>query len=127
MNCNESVIKTHYNSLQSITFQHSQIQFCIKIAKNHYNSLQSITTHYNPLHFITNLFMFLSPYWLSHYSSLQVITTHYNPLQIIKKDAKSPFKPLPISPSHSRNSPLKDLNHFFLLHSITFFITSLPL
>ena len=108
MTCNESVITTHYNSLQSITFQHSQIQFCIKIAKKslqlitiHYNSLQSITFHCKFVHVFVNLLV----------KPLQFITIYYNPLQSITIDSKSPFKPLPIRPSHSRNSPLNDKNH----------------
>ena len=113
MTCNENFITTHYNSLQSITIQHKPGPICIIIATK---PLQLITIHYNPLQ--TNSCFFHHP--------CQAITIHYNPLQSITIDSKSPFKPLPYSPSHSRNSPLKDKNHLIMKISLRFSLRLYP-
>ena len=139
MTCNDShwlILKAHSKSLQLITTRHRPVQLVMTIL---FKPLQFITTHYNPLQAKLISYKFLCQCNQSHYSSLQSITTHYNqiqlsiiisikplqvitihynPLQSISINPKSPFKPLPFSPSHSRNSPLENKYYFFLKISL---------
>ena len=113
MDCNDFWWKFHYKPLQLITIHYNPLQTKSILYHNAWISLQLITIHYNSLRFITNKFMFLSTSLSNHYSSLQSITIHYNPLRLTKNGSKSPIKPLPISPSHSRNWTIMELFNKF--------------
>ena len=104
-----SFITSHYNSLQSITIHYKPSRFCIIMLEYHYNSLQSITTHYDSLQTSSCFCQHPCQTITVHYNPLQSITIHYNPLRLTKNGSKSPIKPLPISPSHSRNWTIMEL------------------
>ena len=97
------------------------------VIATHSNSFQPIPTHSNSFQPIQILLIFLSK---SPFMSFQLIPIHSDPFwfipthsdsfQFIPIESKSPYKPLPLSPSHSRNSTWKNKYHFFLKISSKF-------
>ena len=102
-------IPTHSNPFQSCWNFHQNHPLChwnsFQFIPTHSNSFQPIPIHSNSFQPIQILLMFLSK---SPFMLFQFIPTHSNPFQFIPIESKSPYKPLPFSPSHSRNSTQKD-------------------
>ena len=116
---NAYFIPTHSNPFQSCWNFHQNHPLChwnsFPFIPTHSDSFQPIPIHSNPFQFIPThsnpvdvsikITLYVIPI---HSNPFQPIPIHSNPFQFIPIESKSPYKPLPFSPSHSRNSTQKD-------------------